>query len=342
MVFMKPYKIPRHRDGNIVYAATPGGLLRQNDLLALRRALLLAGPHMDELRQDVFREAGINFCGTPGGPIRHIALFGWPVAVTWSQSTRIFPNLSLATGKADPNAEHHLVLQAWNAAAKGSGYYGVSPLRLVTHLKFMLGLTPLDVRDCLAHGIKMFSGTAPESAWVFSSTKAEEPVRTIAHHTTVFMMGAYVAWEFRAPLPTLSLSHEARLKFTQIFQSLFGTDEAHCPQVHLGNPELYHMALEQGHRLQVGLAAKNAQYAQLNYRLDITRGDVPDTTVITEVHSDPVEPTESNSTQSVFLHLWRSSGHLASLHTAIDQAFAADGSVHPRSLGGGQAGPFHH
>lgn len=295
------------------YANTPEGLVSVGDALALKKHLLLAGENAHLAREELFHAAGATLVTLPDGRVMRMRLYGWPVAVTLTRPTVVPTNfIFAANGQNDVLRRLRAI---WTQALGGQNVVGASPLVTAAHFHSIAGLSPMVVRDCVRHGAKVISGQKTRGPWTFADLEQTESAGP--ELAAVYVLAAYVYWDYRSPEPTPIAESAARIGLEHLAAGLFGTRSDPAPRVEVGSPGPYHAVLDSAQHMQLSEMVRYA--TATNKQLDLSNSFHGDTVQLQAALLDE-EGDEVHRTQWIYSHLWRGPEHLASLQDALLQA----------------------
>lgn len=299
-----------------VVATSPEGLVSLGDLGKMRRYVLMS-PDQDQARDALFQAAGNSLVKLQDGRVMRLALYGWPVAVSFSRQTSVFS--SMRFGQRGQTEVMQRLRSIWAEAFGNRAGVGISPLLCCTHLNGLLGMSPLLVRDCVRHGNQVLAGKKADRAWTFD--RQDEPAAITAHPEmpAVFILGAYVAWDYLQEPPSITGTASIGERLGALCSALFSSRADVMPHVLVDNPAPFHVAVERAHALQIAETARTAMSLGRGLSVLARRGVVPDTATLTVVIGDEEESDDSVSFEFCYCDVWRSGAHQAELANSIQQ-----------------------
>jgi len=323
-------RIDSRQDGQVrVVATSPEGLVSLGDLGKMRRYVLMS-TDQDQARAELFHAAGNSLVKLQDGRIMRLALYGWPVAVSFSRQTSVFS--SMRFGQRGQTEVMQRLRGIWSEVFGSRSGVGISPLLCCTHLNGLLGMSPLLVRDCVRHGNQVLAGKKADRAWTFDREDQPLAITAYPEMPAVFILGAYVAWDYLDDPPAIDDIASAAERLSALCSALFSSRTDVMPQVVAGNPAPFHVAVERAHALQIAETARHAMSMGKGLSVLAGRGVVPETATLTVVIGDEYESDDAVSFEFCYCDAWRMATHHADLANSIQQVQDAmsEGVLAPR------------
>jgi len=320
----------RHGGQVRVVATSPEGLVSLGDLGNMRRYVLMAADQ-DAARAELFQAAGNSLVKLQDGRIMRLALYGWPIAVSFGRQTNVFSTMRF--GQRGQAEVMQRLRGIWSRAFGSRAGVGISPLLCCTHLNGLLGMSPLLVRDCVRHGNQVLAGKKTDRAWSFD--RQDEPSSITAHPEmpAVFVLGAYVAWDYLEAPPQVDSTFVEREQLGVLCSALFSSRADLMPRVTVGRADPFHLAVERGHALQIAETARYAMSVGKGLSVLAGRGAVPDTATLSVVLGDD-DSDDSICFDFCYCDAWRMGTHQAELANSIQEVQDA--------IAAGQTSAAHH
>lgn len=301
-----------------VFASSPEGLVSVGDTDAMQRFILLSAAkdgdsqqpyrHGDAARSALFDAANNKLVKVKDGRVMRLRLFAWPVTTAVDRAMSNPYNLQLS-GRGDTRVALKF-RELWARVVQANPGVVIAPMAYATHLNAVLGISPVQIRECVRGGAALYSGN-PGKVWKFSDEDSLEHSEPDLPPTYLFC--AFMAWELGTPEPTLRMDSGIQREFQSLIEGILTYGEGVKVRAYASAPSLFQSAITDGQksfyralysRCRATGRALSLSYAQESFVHNLTA-------TIIDRHEDETDITTRYS------NLWRPMAHLHEIERSI-------------------------